>query len=475
MISSITLKRFRGYRDQTLELKPLTVLLGANSAGKSSFLHALAALHGIQTLGSTPATLLPRMDGSPLWPLDFGSREQLQHDGTLEEGGVGIGVSTRDADGRGGHVAYEFGRPGEAGLDLSGIEVDEGLPATAARTAVYPVVVSAGELALGDVREIPVTFGATSGWLQRHGDQWWDDLGMPVEVNFSNLELRHYLRGTTIAWSSSGRQQDVLDNVKRLRYLRAARTRPRRTYDSRPVGLADDYVGSAGQWTAEALEVLRHRTTRWREPLPDLVKPDEAARYINGERDQAQEMRLVDAVHRWIKRLGIAEETHAERRGSDLRLLVALSAASTKRALPDLGFGVSQLLPLIVQGLALPADGTLIVEQPEAQLHPRPQALLADFFCGMVEAGRNVLVETHSEAFFRRLHLHAMLDPELATKIRVYFVDAHEGSACAIPKEVDLGAEGGIQWPTGFMHEGIQAQASYAAVRAALIRRRARP
>lgn len=474
MISSVTLKRFRGYREQTLELKPLTVLLGANSAGKSSFLHALAALHAIRMLRSTPATLLPRQDESPLWPLDFGSREQLQHEGTLDEGGVGIGIGTRDAYQREAGASYEFGRPGEAGLDLVAIEVDEGIPSSLARTAVYTVVAHEGALALGRVHEIPApaTPGTTSGRLQRSGERWLDADGTPVEVNFSNLELRNYLRGNTLAWSTSGRQREVLANVDRVRYLRAARARPRRKRPSRSRDLPDDYVGSAGQWTADTLDALQNTMAQFREPIPELITPGEAAGIVAGHRPHASEIRLGDAVQRWISTLGVAEEAHAERRDNDLQLLVSLSQGGTRRGLPDLGFGVSQLLPLLVQGLALPPDGTLLVEQPEAQLHPRPQALLADFFCGMVEAGRNVLVETHSEALFRRLHLHAMLDASLAAKIQVYFVDAHQGESCAVPKAVDLTARAGVtRWPEGFMHEGLNAQASYAAVRAVLSRK----
>jgi hypothetical protein len=135
LITSISLERFRGFHSATLELKPLTVILGANSAGKSSFLQALAALHFIRRLKISPATLTPDGVNYSSWPLDFGTRQTLQSDGTLHEGGVRIKVGVRHADAS-ADIAYDFGRKnsGES-LDLSGIEIyDKPLAVTSGGT-----------------------------------------------------------------------------------------------------------------------------------------------------------------------------------------------------------------------------------------------------------------------------------------------------------------------------------------------------
>ena len=169
-----------------------------------------------------------------------------------------------------------------------------------------------------------------------------------------------------------------------------------------------------------------------------------------------------------MRHLRVAKHASAERLDGKVTVHVQVPGDDQVRALPDVGFGVSQLLPIIVQGLALPEGGTLLIEQPEAQLHPYPQAQLADFFCSLVEQGRNCIIETHSEALFRRLHLRAMLDPELAAKIAVYFVEPPDENGCSAPVLVPLDAEGAVPWPKGFLAESIQAHGAFAAVRAAI-------
>ncbi|MGB2519094.1 AAA family ATPase [Shewanella algae] len=72
--------------------------------------------------------------------------------------------------------------------------------------------------------------------------------------------------------------------------------------------------------------------------------------------------------------------------------------------LSDVGFGLSQILPVLVANAAAEKDGTLLVNQPEVHLHPSSQAMLADYFCNESK-GRNFIIETHSEYLINRLRL----------------------------------------------------------------------
>lgn len=69
----------------------------------------------------------------------------------------------------------------------------------------------------------------------------------------------------------------------------------------------------------------------------------------------------------------------------------------------QVGFGVSQVLPILVQGLLTPKGGTLIVEDPEVHMHPSVQAGLVDFFIEMIKDGKRVIIETHSDHIITRL------------------------------------------------------------------------
>jgi predicted ATPase len=87
-ISKIQLRNFRGFRNASLDLAPLTVLLGPNSSGKSSFSHPLAAISHCQNLytGRRDASLSPRTaKEAEEWPIDLGSYSDLVTFGSKEK------------------------------------------------------------------------------------------------------------------------------------------------------------------------------------------------------------------------------------------------------------------------------------------------------------------------------------------------------------------------------------------------------
>ena len=83
------------------------------------------------------------------------------------------------------------------------------------------------------------------------------------------------------------------------------------------------------------------------------------------------------------------------------QILFRLRGNDSKKAvtIADVGFGVSQLLPILVLGLRSDESAILMLEQPEIHLHPKSQANLADFLLTLIEQGKRVIVETHSDHF----------------------------------------------------------------------------
>jgi hypothetical protein len=82
-LDAILLENFRGFRKASITLKPLTVLLGANSSGKSSFGSAIAAMaHAHDLYGnSSQATLTPKQNDPIEWPVDLGTLDDLRTHG----------------------------------------------------------------------------------------------------------------------------------------------------------------------------------------------------------------------------------------------------------------------------------------------------------------------------------------------------------------------------------------------------------
>ena len=135
-------------------------------------------------------------------------------------------------------------------------------------------------------------------------------------------------------------------------------------------------------------------------------------------------------------------------------------------SLPDVGFGVSQVLPVITTLFFVPEGSIVLLEQPELHLHPSAQAYLADLLLHVAET-RNlqVIVESHSEHLLTRLQ-RRIAEPEydFATPDNIKM----NGSTC---EEVKVSRFGQIDnWPDNFFGDtGADLEAM---TRAGIARRR---
>lgn len=125
--------------------------------------------------------------------------------------------------------------------------------------------------------------------------------------------------------------------------------------------------------------------------------------------------------------------------------------------LPDVGFGISQVLPVLVQCFYAPANSILIMEQPEIHLHPNAQSALADVMIDVINSRENgndrdiqLVIETHSEHFLRRLQAKNCRRCCISKKVSAYFANVSRTPAKLEPLQIDL--FGSIQnWPESFL------------------------
>ena len=174
----------------------------------------------------------------------------------------------------------------------------------------------------------------------------------------------------------------------------------------------------------------------------------------------------------WFERFKIPYKLEVNTLGEDeiageyVSLALVNRETGTKMTLADVGFGINQLLPVIVEGLSSPMPGTipfrhsyneiLCVEQPEIHLHPRLQAEIADL---MIETssgdrGKQWIVETHSELLIRRIQTRirqGILDPSI---VSVIYVDPQAIGGSKI-EMLGLDEDGDFidDWPSGFFEE----------------------
>ena len=71
----------------------------------------------------------------------------------------------------------------------------------------------------------------------------------------------------------------------------------------------------------------------------------------------------------------------------------------------DVGYGVSQVLPVITELLRVDGPAISLLQQPEVHLHPRAQAELGSLFCQVAKSSRQLIVETHSDHLLNRVRM----------------------------------------------------------------------
>ncbi|MCY4234666.1 MAG: AAA family ATPase [Bacteroidetes bacterium] len=121
-----------------------------------------------------------------------------------------------------------------------------------------------------------------------------------------------------------------------------------------------------------------------------------------------QHPKLVDATNKWLNRLDIAYELQIEKTNISNDVIYEIRFVDTTNNsvdinLNDLGFGISQILPVVVQCIAS-CGKILTIQQPELHIHPSLQANLGDLFTESIYTHQNqLIIETHSEHLVLRL------------------------------------------------------------------------
>jgi predicted ATPase len=176
---------------------------------------------------------------------------------------------------------------------------------------------------------------------------------------------------------------------------------------------------------------------------------------------------VVDQLNAWLEELEVPytlDVVPVRAMGSAELVgdLVALSLTDRRSGVAvtpaDVGFGISQVLPIVVELLAR-RESIICVEQPETHLHPRLQARLADLFIeSALEEGRGnqLIVETHSEHLMLRVQRRIREGALSPDSVAVLYVDQTETGRGGVTR-LRLDAQGDFldEWPHGFFDERL--------------------
>jgi predicted ATPase len=183
---------------------------------------------------------------------------------------------------------------------------------------------------------------------------------------------------------------------------------------------------------------------------------------------------LEQIVAESLQRMGLIEDfkvnSISEQR-QDYEVKLRTKGSKDWVDLPDVGFGISQVLPVLVQCFYAPPGSIILMEQPEIHLHPSAQSALADVVIDVINSRENgkdrniqLIIETHSEHFLRRLQRRIAEDIVPQKKVSAYFANIAKTPASLEPLQIDI--FGNIQnWPENFFGDemgDITAQAKAA-------------
>jgi predicted ATPase len=219
----------------------------------------------------------------------------------------------------------------------------------------------------------------------------------------------------------------------RVYYLGPLREYPRRQYIW--AGGQPSDVGWRGERAVDALLASRDRQ--------QLVS-----------RGRGKSRRLLDwIVADWLAKLGLIHSFRVDpiREGGNLyEIRVKKTARLAAALITDVGFGVSQILPVLVLCYYVPEGSTIILEQPEIHLHPSVQAGLADVLIDAATTRHvQIILESHSEHLLRRLQRRIAEQKIAADQTALYFCEM-PGAASKLT-ELDLDTYGSIRnWPKDF-------------------------
>ena len=396
-VDSITLKNFRCFREeQTARLAPLTLLVGENSTGKTSFMAIIRALWDQCYLGRIPDFKDE--------PYDLGSYDEIAH----YRGGSG---GRADSFGAGFEDVLKNTRELRKKIDVKAhsyrFDVAFEKNGSAPGQGKMRFACENSWLELSRKGQSPeFNFGTPDGeWkiLDTSQNQIDDELSwiISLSVTIPRIVYREVVLEPIRPQGAEQPTDKELNQIQKLGGILTAilfshgkkrpyasapvRSKPRRTYDpARPTPDPEgDYI------PMHLAHLSHHDENKWnrlKEKLEDFGK----------------DAGLFDEID--IRHLGKkdSEPFQVQVRKSGDR---AKSPKGPRRNLIDVGYGVSQVLPVITELLEKDAPPMFLLQQPEVHLHPSAQAALGSLFCQVAGPERQLIVETHGDHLLSRVRM----------------------------------------------------------------------
>jgi len=437
MLKELRIKNFKGWKDTgTIRMAPISLFFGANSSGKSSIGHFLMMLKQTVESPDRKAVFYP---GGKNTAVQLGSYKEI--------------VFHRDPKNK---ISFDYCwelaetlkvKDPISDMIFSGnalaFQAEVGLDKKDQQTLILDRLNY--EMLENDEKSLAIG-------MRRKSENRLDYIVESVRYKLKRKQGRAWYPAATVRFY--GFPDEVVayhqnaDFVQELNlsheklfgsicYLGPLRTKAERLYSW--AGNEPESVGYSGESTVAAILAARKRKISL--GYKKTAKPFEEIIAL-----KLQEMGLIEK----FKVNPISEQRQ------EYEVKLCTRGSKDWVDLPDVGFGISQVLPVLVQCFYAPANSIIIMEQPEIHLHPGAQSALADVMIDVINSRENgvsrniqLVIETHSEHFLRRLQRRIAEDFISQNKVSAYFANIDKTPATLEPLQIDL--FGNIQnWPENF-------------------------
>ncbi len=421
MFTNLRMVNFKSWKDTgDVRLAPLTVLFGGNSAGKSGLLQMLLLLKQTTESSDRNVVLQTGIDYREKDYVRLGTPNDITH---FDTSNMALSVGWNWPDSEQPLSFPRLDNPRNSKIKslefLTQIQVDTKY--THATSFVY-------RQGQGEQEKIEAYFKRepTRGYILkvRLGED--DQIAQPRFDGISSIldtgKCYSFPPAARRLFASAPYFLDDLEwkieeQFKRTLYLGPLREFPQRIYP-----WAGERPSDAGHRGEHAIQALLGRG------LQNCIEKSLQELDLLASFD----VRAVTEGEPWYR-------VHVRRHGSGHEVL-----------LPDIGFGVSQVLPVLVQCLYAPEHSTIILEHPDLHLHPSAQAGLADFLIEvMKQRNLQLIVESHSEHLLRRLQRRAAEAKLRPDEVALYFCDIQDGVSGLTKLEFDVFGQIS-NWPDDF-------------------------
>jgi predicted ATPase len=442
MLKKLHIKNFKGWSDTgEIEMAPITLFFGTNSSGKSSIGQFLMMLK--QTVESSDRRSV-FFTGNPTSAVELGSYKDM--------------VFQRDLKNK---ISFSYTwhfKPALKFKDSEGCYEGESLSFDAEVSIdslnQHPPSVESFSYRLADAMSITMTksenkkqeykIESTEYKLRRKMGRVWY-IPAPYKFYAFPEEVAAYHQNADFVQELNLQHEKLFRTIF---YLGPMRKKAARFYPWN--GTEPPSVGYSGEDTIAAILAAKNRKIslgfkKTAKPITEIIAL------------ALKKMELIDEFK--------VEPLAANKQESDVYDVKVRSRGRGKEDfvdLPDVGFGISQVLPVLVQCFYAPKNSIIIMEQPEIHLHPSAQAALADIMIDVINSrenreGRNIqlIIETHSEHFLRRLQRRIAEETISRDSVSAYFANAAQSPARLEKLELDV--FGNIcNWPENFFGDEME-------------------